>query len=108
LIDEIQAGIETTREQNSAKADEIEVWLEQVAETYNILPIDGRAFRSWARLLHRRPNDLIADGMIAATAEVDKLTVVTRNVRDFERLGVQVLNAFSRGPVGSPRGGPRC
>jgi predicted nucleic acid-binding protein len=101
-LGEIQAGIETTREQNPVKADEIEAWLEKVAETYNVLPMDGRTFRSWARLVHRRPNNLIADGMIAATAEVHKLTVVTRNVRDFVRLGVTVLNPFSRDPGGSP------
>jgi predicted nucleic acid-binding protein len=101
-LGEIQAGIETTREQNPVKAVEIEAWLEKVAETYNVLPMDGRTFRSWARLVDRRPNNLIADGMIAATAEVHKLTVVTRNVRDFVRLGVTVLNPFSRDPGGSP------
>jgi toxin FitB len=94
-IGELQSGIEITREQDPAKAAEIEIWLEQVAETYNVLPMDARIFRAWARLMHRRPDDLIEDAMIAATAVVHNLTVVTRNVRDFDRLGVRTLNPFS-------------
>jgi predicted nucleic acid-binding protein len=44
----------------------------------------ARAFRSWARLMHRRTDALIEDAMIAATAAVHDLTVVTRNTRDFK------------------------
>jgi len=93
-IGELQAGIEMTREQDPAKAAQIEAWLEQVAQTYNVLPMDADAFRAWARLMHRRSDDLIEDAMIAATAIVHNLTVVTRNVRDFDRLGVKTLNPF--------------
>jgi predicted nucleic acid-binding protein len=94
-IGELQAGVEMTREQDPAKAAEIESWLEQVAQTYNVLPMDAGIFRAWARLMHRRPDDLIEDAMIAATAIVHDLTVVTRNVRDFDSLGVRTLNPFS-------------
>jgi predicted nucleic acid-binding protein len=94
-IGELQAGVEMTREQDSAKASEIESWLEQVAQTYNVLPMDAAIFRAWARLMHRRSDDLIEDAMIAATAIVHDLTVVTRNLRDFDRLGVKTLNPFS-------------
>ena len=93
-VGEIQAGIEITREQDAAKAAEIEAWLEQVAGTFNVLPMDARAFRAWARLMHRKSGDLIEDAMIAATAAVHGLVVVTRNVRDFEALGVETLNPF--------------
>jgi len=93
-IGEIQAGIEITREQDQAKAAEIEAWLEQAAETYNILSMDARTFRSWARLVHRKPDRLVEDAMIAATATVHGLTVVTRNGRDFDRLGVAAFNPF--------------
>jgi predicted nucleic acid-binding protein len=93
-IGELQAGVETTREQNPEKAAEIESWIDRVAETYNVLAMDARAFRSWARLLHRRSDHLIEDAMIAATAQVHGLTVVTRNVRGFEPFGVRTLNPF--------------
>jgi toxin FitB len=93
-IGEIQAGIEATREQDPDKAAEIDAWLEQVAETYNILSIDGRTFRSWARLMHRKSDHAIEDAMIAAIAMVHNLIVVTRNVRDLKDLGIQTLNPF--------------
>jgi toxin FitB len=93
-IGELQAGVEITRERNRDKALEIETWIEQIADTYNVLPMDALTFRCWARLLHRRSNALFEDAMIAATAKSHNLTVVTRNVRDFEALGIATLNPF--------------
>jgi predicted nucleic acid-binding protein len=94
-IGELQVGIEMTREQNPARAAEIETWLEAVAATYNVLPMDGRIFRAWARLMHRRSGSLVEDAMIAATAVVHDLTVATRNSRDFQKLGVGIFNPFT-------------
>jgi toxin FitB len=93
-IGAIQAGIEITREQDPNKAAEIEVWPQQVPETYHILSMDARTFRFWALLMHRKSDHVIEDAMIAATASVHNLIVVTRNVRDFKDLGVQTLNPF--------------
>ena len=93
-IGEIQAGIELTREQDAPKAAELEQWLELVSGSFNVIPMDAAAFRAWARLLHRASDTLYEDAMIAATAKVHKLTVVTRNVTDFKQLGVNVLNPF--------------
>ena len=93
-LGEIQAGIEMTRKQNPARAVELEQWLDSVAGTWNVLPMDGATFRRWAQLMHGRSDDLIEDAMIAATAAVHGLTVVTRNVRDFRHFGVKTLDAF--------------
>ncbi len=94
-LGEIQAGIELTREQAPAKAAEIERWADQVAAAWNVLAMDVATFREWAKLMHRRSDVLIEDAMIAATARVHGLKVVTRNVRDFKEFGVGVLNPFS-------------
>ncbi|HRL28918.1 MAG: type II toxin-antitoxin system VapC family toxin [Ottowia sp.] len=94
-LGEIQAGIELTREQDTDKASEIEAWLDQVAAAYNVLPLDAAAFREWARLMHRRSDTLYEDAMIAATARVHGLTVVSRNVADFKALGMEALNPFT-------------
>jgi predicted nucleic acid-binding protein len=96
-LGEIQAGIELTREQDAEKAAEIESWLDQVTDAYNVLAMDGPAFRCWAKLMHRKSDTLYEDAMIAAIAKIHGLTVVTRNVADFSSFGIGLLNPFEFG-----------
>lgn len=91
---ELQAGVEMTRRQDPEKATAIEGWIDAVAASYSIIPMDEVIFRRWARLMHRRSDDLIEDAMIAATAMISGMMVVTRNLRDFEQFGVPTLNPF--------------
>ena len=93
-LGEIQAGIEITREQDAVKAAAIAAWADQLAAAYNVLPMDAATFRLWAKLMHRQSNTVYEDAMIAACAIAHKLTVVTRNVRDFKRFEVSLFNPF--------------
>jgi toxin FitB len=93
-LGEIQAGIEITRLQDLKKAKEIEVWLEQIIDSFGVLPMDGKAFRIWAQMMHGRSNTISEDAMIAATAKANNLTVATRNTADFKGLGVSLINPF--------------
>ncbi len=98
-IGEIQAGIEITREQDAAKAEELDEWLDQVLATYSVLPVDAVAFKEWARLMHRKSDTLMQDALIAAVAIVNRLTIVTRNVRDFQHMNVSIFNPFNDPPT---------
>jgi toxin FitB len=100
-LGELQAGVEITRERDPTKAADIEAWIGGLTGLYNVLPLDGSCFRAWARLMHCKP-DLVMDALIAATASVHNLTVVTRNVRDFRRLGSPTLNPW-RSPASAAR-----
>ncbi len=91
---ELQAGIELTRRQDPEKATEIERWVDQLEASYQILPMDTASFREWGRLMHGKSDDLVEDGMIAATARKHDLIVATRNEDDFKQLNVQVFNPF--------------
>lgn len=93
-LGQLQAGIERTRRQDPAKASEIELWADQLVTSYQIIPMDAMCFREWGRIIDRKPDELLEDAMIAATARVHRLIVATRNESDFTRLDVQIFNPF--------------
>ena len=94
-LGEIQRGIEITRRQDAAKAQSMELWLDQLADSLEVLNLDTVVMREWARIMHRQSNTLSDDAMLAATARVHGLQMVTRNTSDFEALGVNCFNPFN-------------
>jgi predicted nucleic acid-binding protein len=95
---ELQGGIELTRKQDPDKAQEIEAWVDDVVRTQQIVPMEAVSFRECARLMLGKPQDLLEDAMIAATARVYAMTVATRNESDFALFDVPVLNPFRLSP----------
>lgn len=94
VIGEMQAGAEHTRKQDPAKAAEIEAFIDRVLSSFSVLPIDAAVFREWARLIHGKSRDVTEDALIAATARINRLIVVTRNVKRFVPFKVEVLDPF--------------
>jgi predicted nucleic acid-binding protein len=94
-LGEIREGIEAKRLKDPEQAKAIEKWFIKVMDNYKprILDVTKEIADRWGRLCPGQPlSD--ADGLIAATALERGLTVVTRNVRDYRRTGVKLLNPF--------------
>jgi len=95
-VGEIRKGIENIRRRDRPSADALEVWLSRVIAEHGdrILPIGLDIVEQWARLNVPDPLPVI-DGLLAATAKVAGLTMVTRNVGDIASTGVELLNPWS-------------
>ena len=98
VLGEIRKGAELARRRRDyAQADALESWLQTVAERFaeRILPVDAATALTWGRLTALRPLPVI-DGLLAATALTQDMILATRNLADFQGLGVQLLNPFER------------
>jgi len=95
VIGELRKGIELCRANEPARARSLEKWLNDVIEAFGdrILPIDNVIAEEWGRMGAKRPVSTV-DGLLAATAIVHKMTLVTRNTRDVIDLGAKILNPF--------------
>ena len=96
VLAEIRRGIELKRRADPEQAAALDRWFAQMRSGLGdrVLPIDESIAEVWARLNVPDPLPLI-DGLLAATAKVYGLTLVTRNVADISRSGVSLLNPFS-------------
>jgi predicted nucleic acid-binding protein len=95
ILGEIRRGIELARPRDPAKADALQAWLESVVAAFGdrVISVDVAVSDEWGRMSAIRPVPVI-DGLLAATAKVHRLTLVTRNDSDVRGLGVRVLNPF--------------
>ena len=98
VLGEIRKGVELVRRHDPQKAEVLERWLIEVLEGFadRLLPVDGRVADEWGRMNAIRPVSVI-DALLAATAKVNGLTLVTRNEADVTGLGVDILNPFNAG-----------
>ncbi len=96
-LGEIRRGIELARQRGDVgQAETLEAWLETVVERFSgrILTVDADVADTWGRMSTLRPVPVV-DALLAATAGVHDMTLVTRNISDVEGLGVHVLDPFS-------------
>ena len=104
-LGEIEAGIEKQRSAAPEFAAELAQWLTLMEMQFAsfILPVTPAIAKLWGRLCVQTGNKGI-DNLIAATALCHNLTVVTRNVKDFEPAGVRVFDPFSLPEAGATAG----
>lgn len=95
VLGEIRKGLERARRNNPAQARALESWLAAIGRSFaeRILPIDQVIADEWGRMSAKRPVSTI-DALLAATAKVNDMTLVTRNTADVADLGAKVLNPF--------------
>ncbi len=95
VLGEVRRGIERLRRHDALQAAVLEGWLAQLRRDYadRVLPITVTIAEEWGRLNVPYPVPAI-DGLMAATAKVHGMTLVTRNTADLARTGVRLLNPF--------------
>lgn len=104
VLGEIRRGIEQVRPRDPAQAEALERWLDALAERFRerILPVDQPVAEEWGRMNARRTLPSV-DGLLAATAKVYDLTLVTRDIGDLAGCGARLLDPFDPKPAGSGR-----
>ena len=94
-LGEIRKGVESVRLRDPVKAGALERWLREVSDVFGarIIGVDPAVADAWGRMSASRSVPVI-DALLAATAQVHDLVLVTRNTADVSGLGVQTLNPF--------------
>lgn len=95
VVGELRRGIESIRRRDEAAAAVLESWLNRLVESFaeRVLAVDTAVADRWGRLNVPDPVPTV-DGLLAATALVHDLTLVTRNTRDVGRTGVRLLDPW--------------
>jgi len=95
VLGEIRKGVELARRRAPRRVEALEAWLADVMSGFGnrVLPVDTAVAEQWGRMNAIRPVPVV-DALLAATAKVNGLALVTRNVADVAGLDVDVLNPF--------------
>jgi toxin FitB len=95
VLGEIRAGLERVRPSDPSQARALERWLNGLETAYadRLIPVTADVADKWGRLSAFNSPSVI-DGLMAATAFENDLTLVTRNIQDVSRTGVPLLNPF--------------
>ena len=96
-VGEMRRGIESIQRRDRPRALTLNRWLHGLVAQFEsrLLPVDRAVAEEWGRM--NAANALPAiDGLLAATARVHGLTLVTRNTRDVARTGVPCVDPFSQ------------
>ena len=95
VLGEIRKGVELARRRDPRKAEALEAWLADLMSGFGdrVLPVDAAVAEQWGKMNALRPIPVV-DALLAATAKVNGLALVTRNVADVAGLDVDVLNPF--------------
>jgi toxin FitB len=98
VFGELRCGIERLRPRDPATAHSLEQWMQGLKMIFSdrILPVTWEICNQWG-YFSAAQNLGPADGLLAATASCHELTIVTRNERDFQRVGVDYFNPFAGG-----------
>lgn len=96
-IGELHKGVALARQRRDyVQADNLDAWLGLLSSQFadHILPVDAAAALMWGQMYSIR-NVPVIDGLLAATAKANHLTLVTRNIADVRGLGANLLNPFT-------------
>ena len=95
VLGEIRKGLERARRSDASRARALEIWLASIRKSFaeRILPIDQSIADEWGRMSAKRSASTI-DALLAATAKVNGMILVTRNTADIADLGAKFLNPF--------------
>jgi predicted nucleic acid-binding protein len=96
VVGEIRQGIERLRSRDGKQAADLERWLGKLKLEFEdrILPVTTAVAEAWGRIAAPKPLPAI-DGLLAATALVHGLVLVTRDADRLEQTGIPVLNPWS-------------
>jgi len=95
-LGELRRGAERKRPADRHHAERLDAWIQSLEETFRgrIMPVDLQTAHLWGELSAQRPRPIV-DTLLAATAIVHRLTLVTRNTRDIADTSVDMINPWS-------------